>query len=287
MGATSKFVQLFRLVDENDEPYGVKQVNGKPRVSSMPYLFDIAEGNVSGHTLFEKYAINDDVDSAAEEDVWCVGGSYTWPTGAINVNLTSSSAEDDPAKADTSAGTGIWSVRLYYLTTAFAEKTVDVTLNGTSSVATTVGDIYRINRIRPLTMGTALKAVGNIDAHSTAGATPIYSRIAAGFTKGRQLVYTVPAGKTLYITDFTGSIGGATAPKYGRFTLRSTWDNIGLTRNAWFTAYAECGANSGTFVREFLCPIKIGEKSDVIVSCKTVDNDCYVTAAIRGWLETN
>lgn len=67
----------------------------------------------------------------------------------------------------------------------------------------------------------------------------------------------------------------------------TTWDNIGLTRNAWFTAYAEAGASSGTFVREFQCPIKIGEKSDVLVSCKTLDDNCYVTAALRGWTETN
>lgn len=42
------------IADENGLAYGVKQIDGKPRVSSMPYLYDIAEGNVTGHVPFSK-----------------------------------------------------------------------------------------------------------------------------------------------------------------------------------------------------------------------------------------
>ena len=207
-----------------------KSVNAKARVSSMPYTYDIAEGNVPSHTLFSKYAINDDIDSANEEDIWCVGGNYTWPSAATLMAVISSSAEDDPAKADTSAGTGIWSVRVYYLDTSFVEHTVDVALNGTAEVNIDAIDIYRVNRIRPLTMGTGLKAAGNIDIKGRNPVSTIFSRIATGFTKGRQLIQTVPYGKTLYLYRVSGSIGGTTAPKYGRFVLKSTWDDISHTR---------------------------------------------------------
>ncbi len=37
----------IRFQDETGTAYGIKHVNNKPRVSSMPYLFDIAEGIVS------------------------------------------------------------------------------------------------------------------------------------------------------------------------------------------------------------------------------------------------
>jgi len=250
----------------------------------MPYTYDIAEGLITNHTPFNKYAINDDIDSAAEEDVWCVGGSYVWPTIAQQMEVVSSSVEDDPVKADLSAGTGVYSIRIYYLDSSFNEKTTDVTLNGTSVVATTATDIFRINRVRVLSVGSALKAVGNIDIRHLTD-TPIYSRIAAGFTKGRQLIYTVPITKTLYINQFTGSIGGTTAPKYGRFTVRSTWDDISLTRNAWMTAYGESGQSSGFFSVPYFCPLKFPAGSDIIVSCKTLDDNCYVTASLRGWLE--
>jgi len=274
----------MKFVDENDIEQGFQDAGGKPRISSMPYTYDVAEGNISGHIAWNKYAINDDIDSAAEEDVWCVGGSYVFPTTGQQMEVVSSSAEDDPIKADTNPGIGIHSIRIYYLNTDFVEKTTDVTLNGTGVVNTTATDIYRINRVRPLIVGTGLKTAGNIDIRNTAD-TPIYSRIAIGFTKGRQLIYTVPQAKTLYINQFTGSIGGTTAPKYGRFIIRSTWDDISLIRNAWMTAYGESGQSSGFFSIKYSCPIKFPSGSDIVVSCKTLDDNCYVTASLRGWQE--
>lgn len=283
----SSFIQV-QFVDPSPvngkESYAVKQVDGKLRVSSMPYLFDIAEGNVSNHSPFNKYAINDDIDSAAEEDIWSVGGSYVFPAAAQQMEVVSSSVEDDDDKGGGTPGTGVRSIRIYYLDASFAEKTVDVTMDGTTTVATSVSDIFRINRVRPLTVGTGLKAAGNIDIRNLAD-TPIYSRIATTFTKGRQLIYTVPVGKTLYIYKISGSIGGTTAPKYGRFTLRSTWDDISLTRNAWMTAYAEVGMSSGFWSMPLECPLKFPAGSDIIMSCKTLDDNCYVTGAWRGWQE--
>jgi hypothetical protein len=271
------------MFDENGLAYGIKQIDGKPRVSSTPYLYDIAEGNVSGHTSWEKYAINDDVDLAAEEDIWCVGGTYTWPTAKMQMEVVSSSVEDDADKV--AAGTGVHSIRIYYLDDTFTEKTEDVSMDGTTVVATTATDIYRINRIRPLTIGTGLKAAGNIDVRHVDN-SPIYTRIAVGFTKGRQLVYTVPKSKELYITRLSGSIGGTDAVKYARFTLRSTWDNISAARNAWMTVYAETGTYGGFFSLPFDAPMKFPAGSDIIVSAKSLHDNCYITASLRGWLET-
>jgi hypothetical protein len=273
----------IRLIDENGNAYGVKQIEGKPRVSSMPYLYDVAEGNVTGHSTWEKYAINDDVDLAAEEDVWCVGGSYVWPTAKMGMEVVSSSIEDDADKAV--AGTGVHSIRIYYLTDDFTEKTEDINLDGTTVVPTIATDIFRINRIRPLTMGTGLKAAGNIDVRHIDN-TPIYTRIATGFTKGRQLVYTVPKSKVLFLTRFSGSIGGTDAVKYARFTLRSTWDNVSATRTAWMTAYAETGTYGGFFTLPFDAPMKFPVGSDIIVAAKSLHDNCYVTTSLRGWLET-
>lgn len=82
------------LADENGIAYGVKQVNGKPRVSSMPYLYDIAEGNIEGHTPYAKLGYNDDV-GATEEDVWTQGGTYPWiAAGGIALEVVSASTND-------------------------------------------------------------------------------------------------------------------------------------------------------------------------------------------------
>lgn len=278
--------KVVRLIDPSGNVYAVKQIDGKPRVSSMQYMDDIGEGNVPGHTLFEKYAINDDVDKAAEEDIWSVGGTYSWLNSATTLSAVSSSVEDDPDKGAGVPGTGIWSIRIYYLDTSFIEKTTDVTLNGTTEVTVSANDIYRINRIRPLTIGTGLKAAGNIDVKLPAPASTVYTRIATGFNKGRQLIYTVPYGKTLYIKFLSGSIGGTTAPKYGRFTLYSTYDNISGSRNAWMTSYSETGQSSGFWSITLPGALKFIAGSDIKMSVNVLDDNCYVTGSIRGWLET-
>jgi hypothetical protein len=43
-----------QFIDENGSPYGIKQINNKPRFSSMPYLYDIVGGNITNHTPFSK-----------------------------------------------------------------------------------------------------------------------------------------------------------------------------------------------------------------------------------------
>jgi hypothetical protein len=40
-----------KLIDNLGAPQGVKFADGKPRVSTMPYLYDIAEGNVANHEI--------------------------------------------------------------------------------------------------------------------------------------------------------------------------------------------------------------------------------------------
>ena len=55
-----------RLLDENKVAYGWKHIGNKPRVSSMPYYADIAEGNVPDHTAIRRFGHNPDVGVALE-----------------------------------------------------------------------------------------------------------------------------------------------------------------------------------------------------------------------------
>jgi len=68
------YFSATKLVDEAGVPYGVKQVENKPRVSSMPYLYDIGEGNIAGHVAWSKigYII---MPATVESDVWSYGAT--------------------------------------------------------------------------------------------------------------------------------------------------------------------------------------------------------------------
>jgi len=82
-----------QFVDQNGVPYGVKHVGNKPRVSAMPYLFDIAERNIPDHEAIRLIGYNGDVD-ATTECLRTAGGPYVPPAAELQMEVYSSSASD-------------------------------------------------------------------------------------------------------------------------------------------------------------------------------------------------
>lgn len=265
---------------------GVDKVDSMLRVSSQDYLYSVAEGLVAGHTPFSKIGYNGDVGTN-EEDIWTVGGKYVFPTIPMQMELTSSSVEDDPIKADTSAGTGVWTVTVVYLDNTYAQQTETVTLNGTAVVTTVATNILRVNTLRVATVGTAYKAVGNIVIRNLAD-TPIYRQIAIGETRARAAIHTVPLGKTLYITSVALSSGYSTVGKNVRWIMRANYDDSTgtlLTAGLFFMPYFEIQTQDSSFYRQFEVPMKVPATVDMVVSATSDSANSVCDIAIRGWLE--
>jgi len=78
-----------RLLDESGIAYGVPEVNGKPRISSTPYLYDIAEGSVPNHIPWTM--------NATESDLWSAAGVYVPPTAErVRLDLTATQTASIP-----------------------------------------------------------------------------------------------------------------------------------------------------------------------------------------------
>lgn len=253
-----------------------KYADGKPRVSAVDYLHDIAEGNVAGHTPWSKIGYNGDVD-VESEDMWAVGGRYIFPATQRPMEVVSSNA------ADAGDGVGVRSVLIYYLDSTYAEKVDTVTLTGVTPALTNT-DIFRINAIRSLTCGDSGFAIGNIDVRDTTD-TPIYTRISAEHNRGRTCVYTVPVGKTLYITSISFAIGGTSNAKSAVFTTMANYDNVTGERRSFFQSYTEVILIDDIYYRELEMPTKLPEKVDLRVRCTGATANCATTCALRGWLE--
>ena len=332
-----------QLIDEAGTAYGVKHINNKPRVSSMPYLYDIAEGNVTGHAAWTKIGFNPDIGTA-EEDIWTVGGTYAWPAAGIQMQIVSASAKDVGARAITAfadagsgnttvtcgthglansdivtisgttnyngtytianvatntftivkafvandatgalAGPGVRTVKVHYLDNAYAEQSETVTLNGVNTVNTVATDIFRIQSFRVTSAGATAQAVGNITIKNT-GATVTYGMIAAGYTRARNITYTVPAGYVLYVTSIAYGVYGAT--KGVRITNRATYDPAEDTVTDFFMPFTEIVMGNGTFYRELEIPTKLPAYTRLKVSAVADAIGAVVSCALRGWLET-
>lgn len=273
------------FIDEDGLAYGVKHVDNKPRVSSMPYPFDIAEGNIANHAAFRALGYAIDIDNV-EEDVWEVGGAYVFPTAGQQMELVSTSDEDSGAGGINPAGTGIRTVAVHYLDDTYAEQDETVTLDGTTVVTTTAVNILRINDFHALSAGTAGKAVGNIDIRNLAD-TPIYSRIVIGGGNALQAIWTVPLGKTAYLVAWHYSSGAAAIGHYVRHILQATAnDGVWMDGIFHFQDIVLTQDNGGS--NNFNLPLKLPAKTDIKVSVISdgAAANALVADHFEGWYES-
>ena len=281
--AAERFVELpagdyaqqvaILMIDEAGDAYAVKHIGNKLRVSSMPYLYDIAEGNVSGHEGWELFGYNGDIGTT-EEDLWTAGAKYVWPLAEQQMEVVSTSGDDDGDPA----GTGVQTVTIHYLDDDLIERSTTVTLDGTTAVDTAVSDIYRVQSLHTATVGTGGKAAGVISLRNTAGSV-VYAQIAAGYTANRGGYYTVPAGKTLFLT--TAVLAGfGTAAGVGGFgsiydSTPAKWREIG--RLPVF-------ANGGTaYAASFNPPLEVPAGYTVRITSGIAS--CWAYLTIHGWVE--
>lgn len=368
--ATQPISGAVSLVDELGASYGVKHVSNKPRVSTMPYLYDIAEGNVSGHTPWSKIGYNPAI-TTTEEDIWSYGGVYTFPSAAMTIEVASDSATADADvgtilftgtcdtggttttlldagvdftataaagdillidKAgtvpewgvitavangsltfanglsmggscvtartyqvlDASAAKGAMAVKIDYLDASYAQKTELIILNTNNQVASVNTDFFRINSFRVIAVGTkstpTYAAIGNLAIRKATVASPFYSYITAGYTRARNIVYTVPLGKTLFVTQWTA---GASTPNDTKvqscriMTRANVEPATGfMGQGNIFYGYTEFLVSNGIEHIDFSIPTKLSAKTDIKVSAIGLTGfSGPVTTALRGWLE--
>lgn len=344
------------LKDESGTVYGVKHINNKPRVSAMPYTYDIAEGKVANHAAWSKMGYTPTM-TTAESDLWSAAGTINWMAAEAGLEVycsdntddkgvvifsgssTSGSATelDDTAK-DFTAGTpvavgdlllldtggeygiitavaatkltcaagfsgggsgasqayrvvdksgggaGAQVVQANYLDDAFAAHTEFIVTNGTTPVNTTATDFYRIQSFRVIFAGANAKPTGYIDLREQ-DASPVFTRISAGYTRARNIAYTVPAGYALYVTDINWSYGyAANQTHYCRLYTRAT-QNEGFRTPGIFYPYTECVLANSSAQIHLTCPTKLVAGVDLKVSgIASVAGIADVT--LRGWLET-
>ena len=185
-------------------------------VSGVPFELKLAQGLIRGYSAGTKFGRNEDVGTATTpEDVWHGGGTYTGQPASYTPETVEVFSAD---AADTSAGTGARTVRIFGLkTTSSTEyESEDLTLNGVTAV-TSASTWWRINRVYVLTAGSGGVNAGDITCRATTTTTNIFALMAAGYNQTKIAAYTVPAGNMIIIkrlrvsiVRLTGADGSAT-----------------------------------------------------------------------------
>ena len=264
----SDVIGAVQLVDEAGAAYGVKHVANKPRVSSMPYTYDVAEGNLSGHSVLRKFGRNGVVGTATET-VWEYSSLMSYSVSAETMYLMSSATGDDQ------------DYTVYGLDGDWAEQSEVVTCNGQTPVAIT-GTWLRVSRVTNdgVTNNAGDIYVSNDGTNVTAGvpdtAADVRAMVAIGLNQTLQAAWTVPAGKTLYLTDYwvsESSNKGAEVtlvvrPFGGVFRVKDTQQTLSNAIHVPFTF-----------------PQLVDAKSDIEVRTNGVGIGAIISAGFSGWYE--
>jgi len=256
------------LLTPSGVPYGVKHVGNKPRVNAMPYMWDIAEGNIPNHWITRSFGHNSSVGTSYE--------TVAHEGGVLDRLVTGQSIIVSCASAADSAGSaGAQSIGLSYLNTNYSAKTVEIATVGGSYTSSVVTDVYRILGARVSAVGADRQNAGEISiASATAG--NVLCTIAGGEGKCHSASWTVPAGTTLYITAFTGSEDSTKGTEIAFYTRSET--------GPWLSQL------EGNLIDTFVwfnpsAPFVIPQKTDIEIRAKSNLGAADVTAGFEGWFE--
>jgi hypothetical protein len=193
------------------------------------------------------------------------------------------------AVVDMSASTNAQVVQISYLDADYVQHKEIVVLNGTTAVATVNTDMFRINQFAVIGAGSNGQALGNLDLRHLDD-TPVYAHITAGYTIARQLIFTVPAGVTGYITqaDVAAAAPNDTKVQTARIIVRTNTSPNETFKTALFYPKSEVVVSNENVGVEYGIPLRILEKSDFIVSAQGFTGyDGPVTGVFRGYLSVN
>ena len=166
------------------------------------YRADRNFGLIGYENQMRKFGLNEEVGNTAFEDIISNGGNYTPLTVAETIRVKAGGNVND-----TSAGTGARTITVEGLDANFDEITENLTLAGASASSATSSSFIAVNKVFILTVGTYAGAnTGVITIEGVSSSTELaWIQAEAGNTQ--QAVYTVPAGKSAYVTGYKFSVG--------------------------------------------------------------------------------
>jgi hypothetical protein len=348
------------IIDTSGTNVNATLIDGKPRVSAMPYTYDIGERNIPNHVPWSK--IGYAPTSLAEFDIWSYAsnqGTIAFPSGGLQMEVISNNNVSDigtvlmsgtasggsltlvtdAAKSfaisgvavgdcicldgtvndygyitavstttiivgegfahgsacasgvnyrivDYSATSGAQVLQIEYLDNSYIPKYELVAVNGSAPVYTTTSSILRVNSLRVAAAGAGLKTAGNVSLRAVTD-TPVYSFIAQGYTRARNIAYTVPASHTLYVTTINAAFGHSTNKnEYCRVYTRATqMPGTLIHTNGIFYPYTEAVLSNSTQTIELDVPTKLSAQTDIKVSAIASVAGGVASVALRGWLE--
>lgn len=250
-GANNKDIhEVVMLADKNGNI-----LNTYGAAANIP----ISAGLVDGYSFVEKFGSNLSV-GANTETIWSYGGLYTYLDVASTLFVDTVPGDDGE---DNATGTGARTVIIEGLDASYSFVSEEVTVAGAASST----EFLRVNRAYVQTTGTVLTNTKPLLVSTGANGTgTVLADIAThgtgsneeGFGQTMLGLYTVPAGKTGYLMQWTlGSSGTSSVQAFLRYRPFANGKVYRTLDNIYYV--------NGYYVKDYVVPIQIPEKTDIEV----------------------
>lgn len=240
--------------------------------AATPIGIGVSAGTIPGYSGIHKFGWNPDIGTGNLEPIWDYSTDYVFTQNTGSIYFISSSNNTDTQD-----------IEILGLDENFAEKTVTQTLNGSESLELS-GSWTRVHRVKNMGATVLLGSVFIYEPDTTTAGVPdsgsvtiravIIPRVShGGHNQSLMSIYTIPASKTGYMMKWYTSINRSS----GAVTEREA-DMMLYTREygGVFLVKDHIGLNNrggGTFVYEYPIPLRLPEKTDIIIkSVVTSDN---------------
>ena len=240
-------------------PYRAMEYNaaGEPALrviaNANGWGIQVSNGDIDGVGYIEKFGYQADVPNGGIATVWDNTGLYDYLDTATTVTVTSDNPNDNPT------GSGARQVEIQGL-----DQDYNLVLEPVDLGATSTTTFIRVFRVRVCVSGSSNPNEGVI---SVTGGGKTLAQIgklannADGHGQTNMCVYTVPAGKTAYLTQWTVSSGKQNADTVAKLMSRDTLHPDDGAWNAKDIAEIQASA----FIKDYKVPMKFTEKTDIEV----------------------
>ena len=258
-------LNVHKAMDYNQQGQPLLRTTG----SSYDWTINISAGAVDGTSYIEKFGMNIDVDSD-KETIWDGGGIYSYISTAETVAVTST------AGTDSAVGTGARTVEIQGLDADYNVVLETLTVGGSTSTT----EFIRIFRAKVVTAGTSGINEGTISVTSSDTST-VLAQIgidgtgsnAAGRGQTFMALYTVPAGKTAYLTQWTVGCGKQNTDAVATFLARPEG-------GAW-NAKDIITVSATTYAKDYKIPLQFTEKTDIEIRAYSTTNNSLVSSTFN------
>ena len=225
--------------------------------ATEPFELQIARGQIPGHSREHKFGSVPAMSTGQSGTIWDVNDTtYPWAsyTAAAVVNIERNDAADEGLV-----------VVVEGLDADYNAISDTITISGTDTLGTV--QFLRVNRA----FVTSGQNTGNIDIEYGAAGGATIARITAGQGQTLMAVYTVPANKTLYLTQIASSCEEGAESTVDLFTRFFGQDSFRIQHILEV-------AGGGHYRYPFNIPLRFPEKTDIDLRAAVRSNNARITA---------